>query len=723
MGVLDGQDVDAAVTNPAFINKNLDDVMPNKLGFSRISSGASISDIQAAVNRLYTASGATDSGTTGTGYVAPASTITVGDPYVTALSKLAQKFDPVTGHTHSGSPGDGPPISPSGLPTITLTGDVTGAATGGLIPTILSASIGGAKTFTTSLSSPAFISTAAPNPAVSGEFRATSGGSINWRSTDNTHDLALMIGNLAPGEDVWVFAGNGTGPYSGAIFLDWPVATLNNRGIIYAGLHLGGDQIGNGNVVVNGVSYNANFFASNGEPTNVAVAAFEFSNDSFSSGVIFGKGRGTAAVPTTVVNGDTIGSIGAVGYDGIDFKQAAQIVFKVGAAPASGSSMPGSMVFMVTKSGSVSPTTALTISPTLGATFTGTINDQAAASAGSAVVGITGTPFSGGTSTTTKPMFIIQNAATSNNWSTSGTILGLNPATGWAGNLIDAQIEAVSKFKVSAAGVITTPNGTVPAITPSAHGVLISGSGAGANVTTPGASGQVLTSNGAGADPTFQSVAGGTVIAPTHQEFLSGSGTYVTPTSPAPLYIRVRMVGGGGGGGCSGTSSPGAAATVGGDTTFGSGDAGGGAAGAYGSDGAAGGSTGSLPAGWKGIAVNGGRGTGAQYQPAAISVGLNGGTGGGDGCGGGGGPGTGIGLNGQTNTGGGGGGAAILSAGSGNSGSGGGGGAKIDAIIVSPATGYSYSVGAKGTGQGAGTGGYKGGDGGTGGIWVDEFYQ
>lgn len=111
MGVIDGQDVDQAVTNPAFINKNVDDVMPNKLGFSRIPSGASISDIQAAVNRLYTASGANDGGTTGTGYVAPASTINVGDPYVTAFSKLAQKFDPVTGHMHTGSAGDGPQIN------------------------------------------------------------------------------------------------------------------------------------------------------------------------------------------------------------------------------------------------------------------------------------------------------------------------------------------------------------------------------------------------------------------------------------------------------------------------------------------------------------------------------------------------------------------------------------------------------------------------------------
>lgn len=33
-----------------------------------------------------------------------------------------------------------------------------------------------------------------------------------------------------------------------------------------------------------------------------------------------------------------------------------------------------------------------------------------------------------------------------------------------------------------------------------------------------------------------------------------GSGTYNTPPSPAPTYIKVRLVGGGGGGGTSATS-------------------------------------------------------------------------------------------------------------------------------------------------------------------------
>lgn len=109
MGVLDGQPVSAAITNPAFINKNQDDTMPNKLSFARALSGSSIDDIQAAVNKLYTATGASES-QTGTVYDAPASTISDGDSHETALGKLADKFDPVTGHMHTGAAGDAPPI-------------------------------------------------------------------------------------------------------------------------------------------------------------------------------------------------------------------------------------------------------------------------------------------------------------------------------------------------------------------------------------------------------------------------------------------------------------------------------------------------------------------------------------------------------------------------------------------------------------------------------------
>lgn len=93
-------------------------------------------------------------------------------------------------------------------------------------------------------------------------------------------------------------------------------------------------------------------------------------------------------------------------------------------------------------------------------TFSGRIVDSVAGAASAPAISATGAPFTGGTATTTKPLVLFENAGTTNNWSTNGTILGLNPATGFAGNLIDAQVNAVIKFRVDSGG--TAINGSSP---------------------------------------------------------------------------------------------------------------------------------------------------------------------------------------------------------------------------------------------------------------------
>jgi hypothetical protein len=77
----------------------------------------------------------------------------------------------------------------------------------------------------------------------------------------------------------------------------------------------------------------------------------------------------------------------------------------------------------------------------------------------------TGTWFTGGTATTTKPHFLVEpTGTTSTAWSTSGTGLGVNAASGFAGNLLDLQVNGTSRFSVSpGAGngfVVTQANGT-----------------------------------------------------------------------------------------------------------------------------------------------------------------------------------------------------------------------------------------------------------------------
>ncbi len=72
------------------------------------------------------------------------------------------------------------------------------------------------------------------------------------------------------------------------------------------------------------------------------------------------------------------------------------------------------------------------------------------------ILNLTGTWFTGGTATTTKPHLLIEpTGTTSTAWSTSGTGLGINAASGFAGNLIDAQLAGTNKFKVDYTGRIT----------------------------------------------------------------------------------------------------------------------------------------------------------------------------------------------------------------------------------------------------------------------------
>jgi hypothetical protein len=63
---------------------------------------------------------------------------------------------------------------------------------------------------------------------------------------------------------------------------------------------------------------------------------------------------------------------------------------------------------------------------------------------------ITGTWFTGGTATTTKPQVLIEpTGTTSTAWSTSGTGLGVNAASGFAGNLLDLQLNGTSEWNFS----------------------------------------------------------------------------------------------------------------------------------------------------------------------------------------------------------------------------------------------------------------------------------
>lgn len=91
-------------------------------------------------------------------------------------------------------------------------------------------------------------------------------------------------------------------------------------------------------------------------------------------------------------------------------------------------------------------------------------------------VRVQGTWFSSGTATTNKPALLVEPlAATSTGWSTAGTGLGVNAASGFTGNLADLQLNGVSKVSIASTGaavfVSTSHNiGNVTYVWPGSQG-------------------------------------------------------------------------------------------------------------------------------------------------------------------------------------------------------------------------------------------------------------
>ena len=135
-------------------------------------------------------------------------------------------------------------------------------------------------------------------------------------------------------------------------------------------------------------------------------------------------------------------------------------------------------------------------------------------------VSVIGTWYTGGTATTTKPQVLIEpTGTTSTGWSTSGTGLGVNAATGFTGNLADLQLAGTSKFKVDSTGAITTASGVVSTISGIAFGgfgAIYSPSGGGLGIGS-GSSSQVTIypSNNITASGTVTPILAQGTIAPT----------------------------------------------------------------------------------------------------------------------------------------------------------------------------------------------------------------
>ncbi len=94
---------------------------------------------------------------------------------------------------------------------------------------------------------------------------------------------------------------------------------------------------------------------------------------------------------------------------------------------------------------------------------TGALNVSANGAVSTSAQLLSGSWFTGGTSTTTKPQLLVEPAgATSNNWDTNGTGIGVNAASGFTGSLLDLQIDGTKKIRVvGSEGISGSPSGTI----------------------------------------------------------------------------------------------------------------------------------------------------------------------------------------------------------------------------------------------------------------------
>lgn len=441
-----------------------------------------------------------------------------------------------------------------------------------------------------------------------------------------------------------------------------------------------------------------------------------YSADAAGSNLLLYKSRG-ASIGTlaAVTTGDSLGSIlfRGVGTDAAAYSTAGSILLQADGTIASGI-VPGKMSLRTANSAGTT-TTALTIDSAQAATFAGTLAVTGAST-------FTGNVQVGLGASSANPNIVLESTSATN----SGGYIEFQKngaGTGYVGYTSAIQGGGATDYDLlfqSTGALNFFSNSTAAMTINTSQQVNIANlAGVGTRAVTVNAAGTLTTGAASYTAPTV-STAGTT----SHSGGFpaNSSGTYTTPTSPAPLYLKIRMVGGGGGG--AGSSATGGAGGTGGATTINStlfvcnGGVGGASGGGNGGLGGTVTTTGgTLLVGIQGS--SGGSGGSDVTGTAFVGSGIGGTTPfGGAGAN----NGNGAGFSAQTNSGSGGGGASTATLASSGSGGGGGAGGYLEIIVSSPASTYTYSVGAGGAQGTAGTGSL-GGAGGSGYIVIEEFYQ
>ena len=106
MSISDGQNVNASVTNAAFMSRLVDTSTIGVVGLSNVTngdSGAGVTNLQRAINETFDAVGMTGEGDATRNDYSSNNVVTDGDDRKVAIGKLDGEFDTSTGHTHDGA--------------------------------------------------------------------------------------------------------------------------------------------------------------------------------------------------------------------------------------------------------------------------------------------------------------------------------------------------------------------------------------------------------------------------------------------------------------------------------------------------------------------------------------------------------------------------------------------------------------------------------------------
>lgn len=171
-----------------------------------------------------------------------------------------------------------------------------------------------------------------------------------------------------------------------------------------------------------------------------------------------------------------------------------------------GTGAGGSVIIRVAPAGSTGTSQnaladALTVTSDKSATFGGRILNATNGALSASAISFTGTPITGGSGTTTFPLFDINTsgATARTAMSTSGTMFGVNAPSGFGGNFADFSANGANVFKVTSSGGIVTGGSIVTTSLVQANGANGIGFTGRSFVTSP-SDGVVTVSNNASTD-------------------------------------------------------------------------------------------------------------------------------------------------------------------------------------------------------------------------------